>query len=113
MKILGRIILILIAALTVAGAATTLVGNSSARFPDTETELRPSVQDQPSSLSTSPESIRPPDRFHEGERDAPSLFGIVGVIQNLVIISFIVVVVTLGPRLKGVFARLTGSFHNI
>lgn len=113
MKILGRIIIILIAGLAVIGAATALVGNSSARLPDAETEPRPLVQDQPGGLSTSPEGIRPPDRFREGERDAPSLFGIVGVIQNLVIVSLIVGLVTLGPRLKGGLARLTGSFHNI
>ena len=107
MKILGRIVIILIAALVVAGAATALVGNSSARFPDARTEPRPLVQDQPGDLS-----IGSPERFHEGEGDAPSLFGIAGVIQNLVIVSLIVGVVTLGPRLKGGLAKLASSFHN-
>lgn len=108
MKILGRIVIILIAALAVAGAATALAGNSSARLPEAETEPHPFGQDQPGGLSTGS-----PDRFHEGERDAPSLFGIVGVVQNLVIVSFIIGLVTLGPHLKSVLARLAGSFHNI
>jgi hypothetical protein len=110
MKILGRIIIILLAALAVSGAATALVGNSSARFPEGETEW---VQDQPGGLSTGSEGFRSHDRFHEGEHDAPSLFGVVGLIQNLVIMGLIVGLVALGPRLRGVFARLTGSFHNI
>ncbi len=113
MKILGRILIILIAALAVAGAATALVGKSSTGFPNAGTETQLSVQDQPGSAAASSESLRPPDRFHEGERDAPSLFGFVGVIQNLVIISLIVGVVTLIPRFKGVLARLAASFHNI
>jgi hypothetical protein len=64
MKILGRIIIILIAALAVAGAAIALVGNSSARFPDDRTESRPLVRDQPGGVETDPEGLRPPDRFH-------------------------------------------------
>ena len=109
MKILGRTLIILIAALAVIGVATALVGNSS--FPDGENEARPFVQERPSDLSTGSENIRPRDhhdRFHEGERDAPSLFGIVGVIQNFAIVSLIVGLVTLGPRLTGyVQSRLT------
>lgn len=113
MKILGRIIIILVAALAVAGAATALIGNSSARFPDDRTESRTFVQDQSGSVPTSPEGRRPPDGFHEGGRDEPSLFGIVDIIQNLVIISLIVGVVTLIPHLKRGLARFAGSFHNI
>ena len=97
MKILGRTIIILIAALAVIGAATALVGNGSARFPDAETESRPFVQDQPDGFSTDS-----PERFHEGERDGASLFGIVSVIQNFVIVGLIIAVVILVPRLKGV-----------
>lgn len=115
MKILGRILIILIAALAVTGTATAFVGNSDARIPANETESRSFIQDHPGDLSTGSEEIRPQDRhqFHEGERDAFSLFGAVGILQNFVIVSLIVGVVMLGPRLKGVLARLTGSFHNI
>ena len=113
MKILGRIIIILLAALAVSGAATALVGNSSARFPEAGTEARPFGQAQVASLSTGPEGFRSHDQFHEGEHDAPTLFGIVGVFQNLVIVSLIVEVVALGPRLKGALTRLTGSFPHL
>ena len=111
MKIMGRIIVILSAALVVIGAATALVGNSNSGFPDDRAASRPVVQEQSSSSSTEPEGLRPPGGFHEGERDAPSLFGIVDVIQNLVIMSLIVGLVTLGPRLKGVLTRSTHSFR--
>lgn len=113
MKILGRTLIILITALAVAGAATALVGNSSTGLPDDGAETRSVVQAQPGDASIGSEDLYPPDQFHEDDHDSPSLFGIVDVIQNLVIVSLIVGLVMLGPRLKGVLARLTASFHNI
>ena len=114
MKILGQTLIILVAALAVIGLATALVGNSS--FPGGESRSRPSLEAQSGDLATGTEEFRPRDhhdRFHEGDHDAPSLFGFVGVLQNFVIIGLIVGVVTQGPRLKEMLARLTGSFHNI
>lgn len=114
MKVLGQILIILVAALAVIGVATALVGNSS--FPEGETRSRPTVEAQSEDLPTDAEGFRPRDhhdRFHEGDHDAPSLFGLVSVLQNLVIVSLIVGLVALGPRLKRRLARLTGSFHNI
>ena len=101
MKILGRIAIILIAALAIAGAATTLIGNSSTTL--SGADPRPVVQEQPDDLSAGS-----PDRFHEGDHNAPSLFGVVDIIKNLVIMSLTVGVVTLLPRLKGLLARLAG-----
>jgi len=52
MKVLRRIIIILIAALAVIGAATALVGNNNATFPDSEPEPRPFRQDHLGDFST-------------------------------------------------------------
>lgn len=110
MKILGRILIILVAALVVVGAATALAGSSSnMQF----SERQEFIQDQPSAGTADSGETRPRDHFSEEGRDSPSLFGIVSVIQNLVIIGGIVLLITVIRRLKIMLARLVGSFHNI
>lgn len=110
MKILGRIFIILAAALVVAAATIALVGNDTGSF-EAETERAPVFQEQSGAgetMTAEQVSGRPPREGH----DEASLFGIVGVLQNLVIISVIVLVVTLGGRARTALARFGAWRHN-
>ncbi|MCB0171880.1 MAG: hypothetical protein KDJ97_15140 [Anaerolineae bacterium] len=113
MKIIGRIIIVLIAAVIVSGVATLFVGSSNA-----QTRSRPQFQeqDQADGTSTTTDSTdgsegsgRPNRGDHGGERGGSFIFGMVGILQNVAIIGVIVLVVTLIPRAKGLMTRLTGS----
>ncbi|MCK6627557.1 MAG: hypothetical protein L6R45_20555 [Anaerolineae bacterium] len=105
MKILGRIFIILAAALVVAAATIALVGNDTGSF---EAERSPVFQEQGDAVTAEQVSGRPPREGH----DEASLFGIVGVLQNLVIISVIVLVVRLGGRAQRALARFGAWRHN-
>jgi|GEM_PF-6112299 len=107
MKILGRIFIILAAALVVAAATIALVGNDTGSF-EAEAERAPVFQEQDDAVTAEQVSGRPPREGH----DEASLFGIVGVLQNLVIISVIVLVVRLGGRAQRALARFGAWRHN-
>ncbi|MCB0166557.1 MAG: hypothetical protein KDI79_20180 [Anaerolineae bacterium] len=113
MKIIGRIIIVLVAAVIVSGVATLFVSNS-----DAQTRPRPQFQEQTQTDGTSvdtdstdnTEASRRPERGgHGGERGGSFIFGIVGILQNVAIMGAIVLGVTLVPRVKGLMTRLTGS----
>ncbi|GAB4423438.1 MAG: hypothetical protein Fur0044_21430 [Anaerolineae bacterium] len=110
MKIFGRIFIILAAALVVAGVTIALVGSDTGSF-EAEAERAPVFQEQGDAgeaVAAEQVSGRPPREGH----DEASLFGIVGVLQNLVIIGVIVLVVTLGGRAWTALARFGAWRHN-
>lgn len=106
MKIFGRIFIILAAALVVAAATIALVGNDTGSF-EAKAD-RDVFQEQGDAVTAEQVSGRPPREGH----DEASLFGIVGVLQNLVIIGVIVLVVTLGGRAQRALARFGAWRHN-
>lgn len=112
MKILGRIFIILTAALAVVAITFGLVGNDTGSF-GTETEQGMVFQEQSDAgtgeaVTTAQVSGRPHNEGH----DEPSLFGIISVLQNLITIGVIVLVVTLGGRAWTALARLGAWRHN-
>jgi hypothetical protein len=122
MAILGRIFIILTAALVVVGATIAFVGNSnSAGFPGAgerpgePTFVTDAGQDH-TAVATRPGDTLPSEQFsgrpHREGHDSPSLFGIVGVFKNLAIIGVIVMLVTLGGRAGKALARFGGRLHN-
>jgi hypothetical protein len=108
MRIFGRIFIIFVAALVVAAATIALVGNNTGSF-EAEAERAPVFQEQPASSEQGEANPgRPPREGH----DAPSFFGIIGIFQNLVIISGIVLLVTLAGRARRTLARFGAWRHN-
>lgn len=108
-KILGRTLIILTAALVVVGATVALVGGSAG------TDGPEAQQGEAGFIPAGDEA--PPSDFEEHEfsregRDAPSLFGIVGVIQNLVTIGLIIGIVRLVVWSKTSLARFGTRLHN-
>lgn len=112
-KILGRTLIILTAALVVVGATVALVGNSAG---STDTDFRSEARQSetgfiPAGDDASPSNFEEHEFSPEG-RDAPSLFGIVGVIQNLVTIGLIIGIVRLVVWSKTSLARFGARLHN-
>ena len=109
MKIAGRMLIIFIAALLVVGVTVALVGSSAGAD-----SRSPAAQAQNNAGVTT--STAAADQAHgefSGDRhNAPSLFGVIGVVQNLLIMGVMVVLVNLAPRLKAVLARFGRPFHN-
>jgi hypothetical protein len=108
-KILGRTLIILTAALVVVGATVALVGGNA------DTDRPAAEQGEAGFIPAGDEAPTPDFEEHEfsGEgRDAPSLFGIVGVIQNLVTIGLIIGIVRLVVWSKTPLARFGARLHN-
>lgn len=112
-NILGRTLIILTAALMVVGATMALVGRSAG---STGADFRPEAQQGETGFVSAGDDAPPSDfeqrEFSREGRDAPSLFGIVGVIQNLVTIGLIVGIVRLAVWSKTSLARFGARLHN-
>ncbi len=112
-KILGRTLIILTAALVVVGATMALVGRSAG---SAGSDFRPEAEQGEVGFISGEDNASPPDfEEHEFSReghDAPSLFGIVGVIQNLITIGLIIGVVRLVVWSKTSLARFGARLHN-
>ena len=109
MKIAGRMLIIFIAALVVVGVTVALTGSSAGAG-----GRSPAVQEQNNAgVTTSTAAAGQAHGEFSGDRhNAPSLSGIISVVQNLLIIGVMVVLVSLAPRLKAVLARFGSPFHN-
>lgn len=112
-NILGRTLIILTAALVVVGVTVALVGRSAG---STGTDFRPEAQQGETGFIPVGDDASPSD-FEEHEfspegHDAPSLFGIVGVIQSLVTIGLIIGIVRLVVWSKTSLARFGARLHN-
>lgn len=112
-SILGRTLIILTAALVVVGATVALVGRSAG---SDGTDFRPDATQSEAGFTSGSDNASPSDfeerEFSREERNAPSLFGVVGVLQNLVIVGLIIGLVRLVVWSKTSLARFDPRLHN-
>jgi hypothetical protein len=96
MKILGRTLAIFCAAMIVVGITFAVVGSSASATPSPAIAEQGASQVQSSAASDSAAQSRHPEYrgpAHEGDR-APNLFGVIEVVQNLVIVGVIIAIVS-------------------
>lgn len=107
-QILARLLIILVAAFTVIGATIALTDSDS-------TDQASSAFGQPADatiLAQPGESVTMPERQHpEGMEGGSILFGMLGLVQNIVIVGVIVTAVVQLQRVP--WRRLVGRRGNI
>jgi hypothetical protein len=104
MKIIGRTLAILAAALVIVGALLAFASSSyttglGSGMPDRPAVVQTSTTETATNGGAAAASATA--GFHHAEASGASLFGIVEVLKNLIIVGVIITIVALGKRLLG------------